>query len=398
MKHIVILGGGFAGVGAGIELKKLSKEHKITLINNTSYQLFYPSLYEVATSEEPQKNVAIPLSEIFGSNFSYLNETVDSIDGKRQLVKLRDGLEIPYDYLLISLGSQPAYYNIPGLKEHSIPLKTIHDAILIKKKIKTMYCNDSDQHKKMQVVIGGGGFTGTELAAELLQYKSNLAREHNYGTDCMNITIIQGSDRLLKELDNHVSSIAQKRLQQPQVNFAFGGHIKQVSETDVITDDGKSYPYDILLWTGGIEASHVAGKSGLPVDKRGQLLVDQTLQVQGYANIFAAGDNTVFIDPTTQKPIPTVAQVAEEQGHIAGKNIVQILNNQPLLPYHYRHFGYVIPIRGRFAVAELMKGVHFDGFAGWILQQLVFLRYLLGILPLHKALMKWNKFEMEMTK
>jgi NADH dehydrogenase len=214
----------------------------------------------------------------------------------------------------------------------------------------------------------------------------------------MDVTIIQGSDKLLKELDPHVSDLAMKRLSQPQVTFAFGGHIKEVTEKEVRVDNGKSYPFDILIWTGGVEPNKIPATSGLPVDKHGAVIVNESLQVQGFENIFAAGDIAGFIDPKTQKPVPNVAQVAEEQGHAAGENIVRLLENKPLRPYKFRHFGFVVPLRGRYATAELMGGWHFDGLLGWGLQQLVLLRYFLGILPLHKALMKWNRFEMDLKQ
>jgi len=125
-------------------------------------------------------------------------------------------------------------------------------------------------------------------------------------------------------------------------------------------------------------------------------MVDTHLQVQGYDTIFSAGDITEFIDDKTKTPAPTVAQVAEEQGRIAGINVLRAMRQKSLTPYVYRHFGYIVPLRGHFAVAELMGGIHFDGLWGWMLEQLVYLRYLLGILSIPKAFMRWNKFEMEM--
>lgn len=248
------------------------------------------------------------------------------------------------------------------------------------------------------MVIGGGGFAGTELAAELLMYKNKLAKQNGLDKNCLEITIIQGSDRLLNELNPRVSAIATKRVSNPNIKFGFGGHINKVDGEKVYTDDNKSYPYDILIWTGGVEANRLAKESGLPVSKRGQLLVNQFLQVEGFENIFAAGDVAGFIEPKTQKPVPNVAQVAEEQGAVAGDNIVRLLRGEQLAQYDYRHFGYVVPLRGRFAAAELMFGIHFYGIWGWLLQQIVLLRYLLGILPFASALKRWNHIEMELEQ
>lgn len=397
-KHIVILGGGFAGVAAGLALKKNLKSLpiQVTLLDRNPYHLFTPSLYEVATSEEPQKNIAIPFDKIFDEQFTFVKKMVEKIDPKTRTITLKGKETISYDYAILALGSEAAYYHIPGLKEHSIPFKTLANAMEIKNKIKTTCCKEGVCNRKVRVVIGGGGFAGTELAAELLTYKDKLAKQHGLAGDCLDITIIQGSDRLLKELDEHVSALAQKRLDNPQIHFAFGGHIKEVTDTQVLTDDGKSYPYTFLLWTGGVEANHLATKSGLPVNKKGQVSVNGNLQMQGYENVFVAGDIASFMDPKTKTPIPNVAQVAEEQGRTAGENTIQLIKKEPLRPYHYRHFGYVVPLRGHFAVAELMGNIHFDGLIGWMLQQLVFLRYLLGILPFFMAFKSWNIFEEEL--
>ncbi len=400
VKHVVVIGGGFAGVAAGIRLKKdlSDKEVKVTLIDKRPYHLFTPSLYEVAASEAPQKNIVIPFEKIFGADVDFICSEVEMIDATGKVVLLQNKEQVTYDYLIFAVGSEPAYMGIPGLKEHSIGFKVLRDALQIKEKIKNLCCKEGKCDRKVQAVIGGGGFAGTELAAELLLYKDKIAEQNGLAKDCLEITIIQGSDRLLNELDSHVSDLAKARVMGPNVHFAFGGHINNVDHEKVYTDDDKSYPYHILIWTGGVEANHLAAKCGLPVNKRGQVTVNQFLQVEEFPNIFIAGDVAGFVDPKTQKSVPNVAQVAEEQGAIAGENVARLLHGEQLKSYTYRHFGYVVPLRGRFAVAELMYGIHFDGIWGWLLQQIVLLRYLLGILPFVSALKRWNVFELELEQ
>ncbi|MGI8420293.1 MAG: NAD(P)/FAD-dependent oxidoreductase [Candidatus Levyibacteriota bacterium] len=400
-KHVVIVGGGFAGVAAAIHLKRSLRglPIKITLINKHNYHLFTPSLYEVATSEETKKNVAIPLKKIFPTGVHIIHNIVEKIDTAFQMLTLKDKEKIAYDYLILTTGSQPAYMGIPGLKEYATGFKSLQDALTIKDKIKNLCCKDGKCNKKVQVVIGGGGFAGTELAAELLTYKDRIAVQHKLDKNCLEMTIIQGSDKLLKELDPKVSNIAEKRLDEPNVHFAFGGHISQVTKDKILTDNGKSYPYEIFIWTGGVTPNELARNNNLPVTKRGALLVNEYLQIQGFENIFAAGDSAGYvIDETTQRTAPNVAQVAEEQGQTAGKNVARLLLQETLEPYKFRHWGYVVPLKGYFAVAELVHDIQLAGFSGWILQQLVLLRYLFGILPIWRALERFDEFEMEMDK
>lgn len=397
-KRIVIIGGGFAGVAAGLHLKKKLKENEaeILLIDKQPYHLFTPSLYEVATSEIPNKDIVIPFYAIFESGVKIVTGEVEKIDANANTILLTNQETVAYDYLIITVGSVPSYMGIEGLEDYSVGFKTIKDALIIKEKVKSMCCKEGECTRKVQLVIGGGGFAGTELAAELLMYKNKLAKQEGLDRNCLEITIIQGSDHLLNELDPHVSALAQKRVAGSAVKFGFGGHINKVDSEKIYTDNGKEYPYDIFVWTGGVEANHLAKDSELPVSKHGQLLVDQCLQVEGRQNIFSAGDVAGFIDPKTQKPVPNVAQVAEEQGAVVAENVVRLIHGEKLKPYKYRHFGYVVPLRGRFAAAELMYGIHFDGFFGWILQQIVLLRYLFGILPYWKAWKRWNVIELEL--
>lgn len=399
-KHIVVIGGGFAGIAAIIKLRRhlYGVPHKITLIDKNTYHLFTPSLYEVATSEEPKKNIAIPFSALFPNGVAMIHKAVTLIDPVTNTITLADKATISFDHLILSVGSQPAFMGIPGLEKYGTGFKTLTDGLAIRDKIKNLCCKDGKCNRKVQVVIGGGGFAGSELAAELLTYKDRIAVQHGLDKNCLEMTIIQGSDHLLKELDPRVSLVAENRLNEPNVHFAFGGHIKEVTKTEVITDNGKSFPYEILIWTGGVQPNSLAKANNLPVTHRGGLIVNNYLQVKGFDTIFAAGDVASYVDPLTQKPAPNVAQVAEEQGATAGENVAAMIKNEPIKPYHYRHWGYVVPLRGYFAAAELMYNIHLTGLTGWALQQLILLRYLFGILPWNKAFQRFDTFEMEMEK
>lgn len=394
MKEIVILGGGFAGVNAALYLKnKIKEEANITLIDKNSYHLFTPSLYEVATSEEPTKSITIPHAEILGTKVRIVKGKVSLIDLDNKLVRFDNEMSYSFDYLILALGSQPAYFNIEGLEEYSLPLKTLKDGVRIRKEIESAFHKKVHEGKEINIVVGGGGFSGTELTAELVSYKEKLSNHHKTSSDLIKITVIQGSSGLLKELDQKVSKIAEQRLKKENVEFYFGARIKKVNENVLETEDLKKHKFDVLIWTGGVRANSVLADSGFKVNGRGQVSVDQNMQAVGHPNVFAAGDVVEFGDPVTNKLIPSVAEVAEDEGRVAAENVYRSLKGMDLVAYKYWHAGYIVPIKGRFAVADFKK-FRFVGFSGWILQQLVFLYYLLKILPLSKAFKRWNKFEM----
>lgn len=395
MKEIIVLGGGFAGVSALLKLSKLLPEDEanITLIDVNSYHLFTPSLYEVATNEEPKKNIAIPYSEIFERRIKFVQGKVKNIDTPNHLIHLEDETNYSYDFLVLSLGSEPSYFEIAGLKKYSLPLKGLEDAVKIREAIEKKYHEKDHEGKEVSIVVGGGGFSGTELTAELTRYRDRLSKHHKKSKDLVKISVIQGSKSLLKELDPKVSNIAHKRLEKDGVNIYLGAHIKSVDEKSVETEDDKKYPYDVFIWTGGVKANSVLYESGFKTNGKGQVSVNENLQVVNFDNIFAIGDVAEFADPVTNKPAPGVAEVAEDEGKVAAENIHRSLNGSELTKYKYLHVGYIVPLKGRFAVADFKK-FRLIGFFGWVLQQYVFLYYLLRILPISKALKRWNKFEM----
>lgn len=398
MREIVILGGGFAGVSAAVHLKnKIKEEAGITLIDKNSYHLFTPSLYEVATSEEPQKNISIPFTQILGTKVRIVKGRAHSIDLYNKLIRFDNGMNYSFDYLILALGSQPAYFDIEGLEKYSLPLKTLENGVEIKNKINKIYQEKIAAGKNIRVIVGGGGFSGTEFAAELTQYRQRLSLRHNLPKDKFQITLIQGSSCLLKELDEKVSKIAEQRLKKENIELCFGARIKKVEEGVLETDDLKTHKFDVLIWTGGVKANSVLTDSGFKVNGRGQVSVDQNMQVIGHPDIFAAGDVAEFADPLTNKPVPGVAQVSEDEGKIAAENVYRSLKEMDLVAYKYWHAGYIIPIKGRFAVVDFKK-FRLAGFFGWVLQQLVFLYYLLKILSIKKAFKKWNRFEMYLAE
>ena len=395
MKQIIVLGGGFAGTAAVLRLKKIfkNKEISITLIDRNSYHLFTPSLYEVATSEEPKKNIAIPLHEIFPDRISIVKSNIKNIDTKSRYVTVSDDIKYNYDQLIIALGSEPAYYDIEGLRQYGVALKTLESSVKIREKIKEIYHEKVQDGKVMKIIIGGGGFTGTELAAELTEYRKKLSAHHKKPAENLKITVIQGPESLLKELDVKVSKIAKERLERENIELCFGFHIKKVEKNILETDNGRKHDFDILIWTGGVRASSVILESGFKVNGKGQVSIDDKMLIFGFKNVFAVGDIAEFADPYTNKPAPGVARIAIEEGKIAGENAARSVLGKELISYKYRHWGYIIPIKGKFAVCELIW-FRIVGFWGWVLQQLVFLHYLLEILSVSKALRRWNKFEM----
>lgn len=382
MTRVVVLGGGFAGVFAAKKILKKTKrfEVHVTLIDKNSYHLFTPSLYEVATAEEPRSNICIPFHEIL-KGAEIIKDEVQRIEIDRKKVHLKSQ-KIEYDYLIIALGSESAYYGIPGLEENSIAFKTLNEACLIRNTIKTKYQEKKKLGQALAIAVVGGGPTGVELSTELSKLKERLGGN-------IEINIFQGGNILLKRVNSKVSEIAGKRLEKAGVNVNLNSRLKKVSANSLQFDNGKIYPFDVLIWTGGVKPNSIVQNSGLPVNEEGRLDVDEFLRVKGYGNIFAIGD--------IAGETPEVAQVAHEEGTDAGENIVRTIRGEKLITHKYKLLGYLIPLYGRYVLVNI-QGLIFGGFLGFIFQQLVFFRYLLMILPPWKAFKRWNRFEENLSK
>ncbi len=356
MLNVIILGGGFAGVRAALTLKNKAKSQDIhiILIDKNNFHTFTPSLYEVATAEESQKNVVVPFKLIFDTSVEFIRGKVEKVDTAKQKISLDAHREYAYDYLIFSLGSESADFGVSGIKDYGLAMKTLEDSIKIKQALKNA----------KRVIIGGGGFSGTELACELAMHKSHL-----------DITLIQGSQILLKELGDGISSLAKKRLEKGNVHLVLGEHIKKVTKENVEVDSGKIFPYDTFIWTGGVMSNDLLGK----------IEVNANLCVNNSKNIFAAGDVVG----------PGVARRAIKMGEIAADNILRDIEGKTLASYSYHDTTYLVPLGSHFATFAMGK-YHISGFPAYIIQQLILLRYLLEILPFFKAVKRFVRFEKDL--
>lgn len=390
MKRVVILGGGFGGVRCALTLDTLLKKAslnnvQVTLIDKNRYHSFIPALYEVASaasgvSEDTLYSRAnILLKEILArTNVKFVKAEITAIHSSQnqKYVEFADGNGLDFDCLVIALGAQTNFYNIPGLKEHAIDLKDFVSALKIRRAIKL-----ADQTPRT-ILVGGGGATGVELSAEL----ASCLREQS-----PSITIVEGAGRVLPSFDHHISSLAAKRLKKLGISLKLGNVMKEVTHNQVTLADGQRLAYDQLFWTGGIIPHPLV--ADLSFDKeRGFLKVDDCLRLLSEGKelkegVFAIGDSCVHYDAKGNL-IPWTAQKAIAEGKQAAINVVNHLKDQEGGLCKPQTIRFIIPIGGKWAIVRLN---HFFlyGFLGWGLKNLVELKYLLSILPWYRAFGKW---------
>lgn len=394
--QIVIIGGGFAGVRCALDLARhnyLLQGRKIVVIDQNPYHLFTPLLYERATTGVQKKSLAIPFKIIFQNKpIRFIHGTVKRLEAKTRKVILGNGQSISYEFLVIAAGSQVETFNIPGLEKHALYLKTLDDAELIYNQIQTAYKRFASSHQQgdlFQILIGGGGFTGVELAAELHNMLKNLARQYEKDQGTFVIKIIEGGNDLLGGRDPWISHEAQKRLgMYRRLEVLIQSRIAKVTSKTVELQNGDSLAYDIFIWTGGVRANILMEHCGLKFNQRCRIETRMTLQSKEDSQIFVIGDAARVIDPETHQESLEIIADAYRQGNLAADNIINIIQKRPLKNYRHKTFGYVVPIRGHWAISNLLN-IHLKGRIAWLVLRLVHLRYLLSILPWKEAFKCW---------
>lgn len=394
--EIVIIGGGFGGVRVAKDLVTASwragNSVHITLIDKNKYHSFHPNFYEIATAYLPEKpsHTEINFHELARTSFasfdeiflhdlnvSILEDEALDVDFKKKEVILKSGVNKNYDFLVISVGSEINYFRIPGLKEKSMPLKDLRDALLIRNAVDELFTN-SPKNKLLKIVIGGGGFTGCEFAAELRGYLKTLSKIHSrpeYYTEC---SIVDIASTLLSSASSWVQRKAKERLE------AIGVKIILNTGIDKIMD------FDILVWAGGVTASSFAKNlQGIKLEKASCIAVDSYMRVLPYENIFGVGDAIYCLNEKTGKPMPMTASMALCEAKYVVKNIKRSIEKKKLVRYEPNFPGFIIPLGGKYAIFE-RGALHFSGIIPWIMKHKVSLNYWISILGFCRGFTIWK--------
>ncbi|MDO8261113.1 MAG: FAD-dependent oxidoreductase, partial [Candidatus Magasanikbacteria bacterium] len=350
-KQILVLGGGFAGVRVALDLaKKDLVNTKITIVSRDYFHEYHPDLYEVASAFLPETGtkaqkklryqhlrgtVTVPLNSIFqNKNVEVIQDSVKEINLKEKLVLLERNEKIRYDFLVIALGSTTNFFGNKKLEEKSLPLKSVTDALNIRDNIDELFL-EKKRNEEINIVVGGGGFSGCELAGEMIRYVRELAVLHNHPKDKAKITIVESCPNLLNGAQKWAQDKAFERLQKLGVHVSLGNKIVDIEKNNIILEDGKKLQYDILVWTAGIKANPVVETiNGVKLEKNVCLAIDKFSRIIGSENVFAIGDNSYCYDYLHSCIVPPTAQLAIAQGKSVAVNIAGLVKGKGLVEFH----------------------------------------------------------------
>ncbi len=384
--RIVIAGGGFAGLYAALELEHAFARDdrvEITLVDRDNFLLFTPMLAEVLSSSIEAHHIVSPL-RAFLHKVRFRDSEVEAINLERKLITASHCLrcapyELPYDHLVLALGSRTNFFGLPGVAEHALPMKTVADALALKNHvIDILEHADLEQDPQIcrslcTVVVAGGGFAGVETIAEINDFARRAQRFYPHiRPEDLQMVLVHPGARLLPEISEGLAAYAHKQLTRRGVQIRLKAQITRVSANQVELSDGSVIPSTTLVWTAGTSVNPLIAALPCQKDERGRVLVNEFLEVPDFPGVWAVGDCAHIPDSSTGRPHPPTAQHAVREGRHAGRNMVATIRGGTKQPFAFATLGQLVPLGRRSAVADIL-GLRFHGFFAWWLWRTIYL-------------------------
>jgi len=394
-KQVLIAGGGYAGIQVALTLEHLLEESgtEILLIDKKPYHTLLPSLPEIIS----KRGFSVINYEdiIRDKRIKFIQSTITNIDLNKKLVNIIDKenknhSSLRYDFLVISLGSQPFLPSIEGLNEYAFQFNSIQDAQIIAERI-------SDTTLNGNIVIAGGGATGVELAGEISHVLKTRQKQNGNNSKSSDVNIILVSPHLLSGFPNSAVSWVKAYLRSLGVKLLVGPecYVLQVRPNAIYLKNGNQITYTMFIWTGGVSAHSLLRKTGLKIGEKGRVVVSKYLQAEARQDVFVVGDAALVFDDKG-KALPTNAYVAEQQGRIVAQNIFTLLTGgqeKKLREYRPEEPGstFAISIGKDFAVSRA-GGLDLFGYSASAFKKLIKMKYLKDIAGSSLAAKEFYKF------
>jgi NADH dehydrogenase len=375
--HVLVVGGGFAGVSCA---KRLAGEQRVrvTLVDKNGYHQFQPLLYQVATAELAPGDIRFDLERMFRKrpNVEVRTAEVVALDPAAPSVTLAGGETVVADTLVLAAGAQPNYFHTPGAPEHSFPLYALNDAIHVRTRVLQLFDEAANKPElvgegALTFVVVGAGPTGVETAGALAELVHDvMPHVHKHlAVSGAKIILVDLGPALLGGFSDEAHAYAAKQLQRRGVQLRLGTPVTEITADHVALGDGTVINTRLVVWGGGEKAADIAGAGGLPQGRGGRIDVQPDLTVPGFPAVYALGDaaNIPFGDETA---LPQLGSVAQQSGDWAAQNILSVLDGGARQPFHYRDKGIMAMIGRKAAVAEI--GAHRHeihgrlAFAAWL--------------------------------
>ncbi len=394
LPHVVIVGGGFAGLNVAKGLRNAPVT--ITMIDRTNHHLFQPLLYQVATATLSPRDIAAPLRSILRGqpNLKVVMADVTAIQKATNTLTLSDGTWVHYDHLVVAVGSRHSYFGHPEWESIAPGLKTLQDAVRIREKILSSLeaaervSNPNDQQPYLTYVIVGGGPTGVEMAGAIAEIvKKSIHDEFkSFSTEQTRVILIEGAPRVLMPYPESLSEKAKQSLQSMGVDVRLQSMVTDIKADGIQVGD-EWIASRTIIWAAGNAASPLVSTLDCETDRMGRVIVDDRLTIPGHPNIMVLGDCAAAPDGNGNS-LPGIGPVAMQQGHYAARALKKRISGSAVPPFLYFDKGTMATIGNGRAVA-LVFGLKFSGLIAWVLWSLIHVAYLVGFRNKVVVMLEW---------
>lgn len=404
VKRVVILGGGFGGAYTAMHLekylKKTTEPFEIALVNRENYFVFQPMLAEVVGGSLGLLDTINPLRKLLPKTKLYVRE-VDSIDIESQKVILapkysHTPFELPYDHLVLGLGTVTDFRGMSGLHEHALPFKNLADSVAIRNQVIEVLegaANEKDpclKQKLLTFVVGGGGFSGTEVVAEVNDLVRKLAKKYpEIDRNKIRVILVHSKDRLMeREMPESLGNYAAKLLERRGVEIRFNCHLKAATPEEAVLDTGERIPSKTVISTVPSSPNPLIEDLPLKLTK-GKIVTDAGMQVEGHKNLWSIGDCASIPNLEGEGICPPTAQFAIREAKVLAYNIAASFDGKKKKEFRFKALGMMGALGHHSAVAELFGTFKFSGICAWLLWRMIYWMKLPGIDRKIKVALSW---------
>ena len=382
----MILGGGYGGVYTALRLQKAARRGRIdlSLVSQENFFLSQPMLAEVVSGSIEPPHIVNPIRRLL-PHVHFHQAEIESVepDSRNVVINYRgDSTQynrIPYDHLVVAVGSSTDLSSLPGMAEHAFPFKTIGDAFFLRNHVistleEAEVETDPDQKAELLTfVVAGGGYTGVEVAAEINSFTREAVKSYSrIDPKEISVILLHRGSRILPVLSDKLAGFSHRALERRGLEIRLGASIKSATAQSAILSDGDAISTRTLVAAIGTAPNPLLSKIPIQQDYRGRVVTEETLAVPEHSGIWAVGDCAAVPDVRMGGTCPPTAQYAMRQAKHVARNILASINGDSLRPFSYRNLGVFVPL-GRFSAAADIMGLNVSGFLAWWLYRTYYL-------------------------
>jgi len=390
MAQVVILGGGFAGLGVARALGRSRAKARldVTLVNRENYMLFTPMLPEVASGSVEPRHIGQPIRSALRGRIRFVLANVTGVDFQARRVHMEHPLtgvvnDMPYDHLVIALGAESSTHGTPGAQDHSTPLKTLDDAVCIRSKLvhaleaAAVASDDAERRRLLTLVVVGGGFTGVEAVGELLAYLRAVGEQYPAPDREVRVVLVAGSGRLLEQLPKRFGDRAQAMLSRRGIEVVLNDDVAAVDAGGLTLKSGKRYEASTIVWSAGVRIPPLIAELDVTHSEHHAIVVQPDMSVEGRSGVWSLGD-CAHIPKPGGGAFPQTAQHAIREASVLARNIIAVERGRPTRSFRYKEAGMMASLGGREGLADIAGRAMISGFPAWLMWRGYYLSQLPG--------------------